>query len=397
MSNCSSPERRIWSIFRRVTSNDKFIPEIDGLRFVAIMSVLFYHVARMTELAYGSPNQSFAMRALFNGGRGVELFFAISGMVLALPFARHYMLNEPLPSLRAYFARRVTRLEPPYLINLFMRFPMIPAAKGVSISVALTHLVASVFYVHGITYGSWPLIHQPSWSLEIEVQFYLLLPLVAIALYRTRTAMRRVCIGILIIAGSMLAHMIPQADTRLHLSLLCFAQFFLTGLLLADLHVSQFKTWRSSVLWDVLGIPLWFLVFTLPGRLSWIFPAIIVLCYIAAFKGKLLNKVFRNPVITTVGGMCYSIYLTHSLVLQGLFVLLKRIPVIQGITPHLVLGLVFIPPLLITTGAVFFVTIERPCMDRRWPSRLSGRVKSLRWFGGSSAPAELPSYSRTML
>ena len=52
--------------------------------------------------------------------RGVELFFAISGFILGIPFASHYLRGVPRVNLRRYFIRRLTRLEPPYIINLMV-------------------------------------------------------------------------------------------------------------------------------------------------------------------------------------------------------------------------------------------------------------------------------------
>ncbi len=55
-----------------------------------------------------------------NGDRGVELFFVISGMILAMPFARQYLTDGKSVSLRKYYMRRVTRLEPPYILSVIL-------------------------------------------------------------------------------------------------------------------------------------------------------------------------------------------------------------------------------------------------------------------------------------
>src|ERR1700679_2638582 len=106
---------------RRRTTSGEWLPEIDGLRFVAIASVLLFLMQGQLEhhyaLAIHPPFTGFA-RAVDFGNRGVPLFFVISGFILALPFARHHPLAAPAPSLRKYFLRRLTRLEPPYLLNL---------------------------------------------------------------------------------------------------------------------------------------------------------------------------------------------------------------------------------------------------------------------------------------
>ncbi len=86
---------------RRITSSGAYIPEIDGLRFIAIMSVVCFHILRMTEIytnaryhAPSSPVTAVFTNMLSHGYRGVSLFFAISGFVLGLPFARHYLAGD---------------------------------------------------------------------------------------------------------------------------------------------------------------------------------------------------------------------------------------------------------------------------------------------------------------
>jgi len=54
------------------------------------------------------------------GHNGVPLFFAISGFILSLPFARQGLGGGSPVSLRQYYIRRVTRIEPPYVIQLFI-------------------------------------------------------------------------------------------------------------------------------------------------------------------------------------------------------------------------------------------------------------------------------------
>ncbi len=50
---------------------------------------------------------------------GVKVFFAISGFVLALPFLKYYLgISDKKVQLKSYFIRRLTRLEPPFIITL---------------------------------------------------------------------------------------------------------------------------------------------------------------------------------------------------------------------------------------------------------------------------------------
>jgi hypothetical protein len=46
-------------------------------------------------------------------------------------------------------------------------------------------------------------------------------------------------------------------------------------------------------------------------------PFVIVLLYLAAFRGRICSAIFSNPIITDIGGMCYSIYLFHFIIIYG--------------------------------------------------------------------------------
>jgi peptidoglycan/LPS O-acetylase OafA/YrhL len=105
--------RRFFADFRRITTSGIYIPEIDGLRFIAISLILMCHVGNhVAQLNFRGRDLS--TRIFDLGNRGVELFFVISGFVLAMPFVSQYLCAGPRVSLKQYFLRRVTRLEPPY-------------------------------------------------------------------------------------------------------------------------------------------------------------------------------------------------------------------------------------------------------------------------------------------
>jgi peptidoglycan/LPS O-acetylase OafA/YrhL len=107
--------------FRRITSQKRFIPQIDGLRFVAISSVVLFHLYASLHHGGAVQNSAFdAARLAMLSKRGVELFFAISGFILGVPFASSYLQGAPKVKLKQYFLRRLTRLEPPYILSLMI-------------------------------------------------------------------------------------------------------------------------------------------------------------------------------------------------------------------------------------------------------------------------------------
>src|SRR5215472_16211346 len=239
------PETSMASVlaaFRRVTSTGLLIPEIDGLRFVAIFAVFIYHLAG-DVLRHADPAYRLAtfQRDWFFGFTqkldfGVPLFFVISGFILALPFAQHHLRNHASVSLPKYYLRRVTRLEPPYILSLVLLFAL-KVASGQRCASLAPHLLASGLYVHNLIFHGPSLINVVAWSLEIEVQFYILAPILAI-IYCLRSTYRRIALVAACIAAAIFQYLLA-VESPLRLSLLGYAQYFLAGFLLADLYLTH--------------------------------------------------------------------------------------------------------------------------------------------------------------
>src|SRR4051812_38004156 len=96
--------------FRRITVSTSYLPEIDGLRFLAIFSVVVVlHIMHYLDqkiyddqLVQGTYWRNF----IFEGGNGVVLFFVISGFILSLPFAKWRLNGEKKIRLKYYYLRR---------------------------------------------------------------------------------------------------------------------------------------------------------------------------------------------------------------------------------------------------------------------------------------------------
>src|SRR6201999_3684880 len=128
----------------RITTSGQFIPEIDGLRFIAISLVIVHHLAHFVTDSRGQHEGSLSFAQ-----HRVELFFVVSGFILAIPFARQYLDAGKRVSLKFYFIRRLTRLEPPYLLSLLLLTAMKIFLRGEFFRVVGWNLLFSAFYVHG--------------------------------------------------------------------------------------------------------------------------------------------------------------------------------------------------------------------------------------------------------
>jgi len=120
-----------------------------------------------------------------------------------------------------------------------------------------------------------------------------------------------------------------------------------------------------------------------------ILPFVIVVLYLAAFRGRICSAIFSYPLITNIGGMCYSIYLLH---LPAVY-LVKRVTGYWHIGGNFwtffALQACLMWAFVLLTCGTYFLLIERPCMDRDWPQKLWQRLRALRIYTRPSpAPSE---------
>jgi peptidoglycan/LPS O-acetylase OafA/YrhL len=151
-------------------SHLKYRPEIDGLRAIAVISVVLFH----------------ARLPLFSGGyTGVDIFFVISGFLITSII--HRELTNKSFSLVRFYERRIRRIIPALaavIITTIVGFSFIMTPDdymGVNGSVvAASAFVSNMFFMRQDGYfdspeDTKPLLH--TWSLAVEEQFYILLPL----------------------------------------------------------------------------------------------------------------------------------------------------------------------------------------------------------------------------
>ena len=353
--------------FRRITTQKRFIPQIDGLRFVAIGSVVLFHL--YATLEHGAIPEPIPLN-IDLPKRGVELFFAISGFILGVPFASRYLLNAPRVNLKQYFLRRLTRLEPPYFISLFVCAALQIVWSHRAASDIAPHILASFGYLHNIIYGAFPgAVNTVAWSLEIEVQFYLLVPLLTTLFAISNPRLRRGLILLLMLCVGLLSNpLFPML--HLHASIAYYLAFFLAGFMVCDLYLTRGE-WKPSYVWDSLALFGWPLVWLLERKVGHVvLPFVIILLYLSAFRGRICSAVFSNRVITDIGGMCYSIYLFHVLVLYAAKHFTWPVHIGQNFWVYYVVQAALSLPIVLLVCGAFFLLIERPCMDREWPRKL---------------------------
>ncbi len=168
------------------------IAPLDGLRGIAVAWVVLFHVYALrgklgdpwVDLMASSP---FLEPVVGAGYLGVDLFFLISGFLLALPWFVHAGEGRPAPSAHGFYARRLRRIVPAYYVQLVVLFAVVLpllAGRGYwrsDLYVYIFNAVAHALFLHNttpLTSGSMQM-NGALWTLAVEAQFYLLIPLVA--------------------------------------------------------------------------------------------------------------------------------------------------------------------------------------------------------------------------
>ena len=143
---------------------------LDGLRALAAFAVIAYHVQFLARGATGPAPAASAV-----GWVGVDLFFAISGFILMVPFARAHG-SGARTDLRRFYTRRARRIVPGFWLNLAILALLAGPALLLS-GRGWATVAADATFVAG--YLGYPSLNAVYWSLYCETAFYLVLPFLA--------------------------------------------------------------------------------------------------------------------------------------------------------------------------------------------------------------------------
>lgn len=372
-----------FSSLKRDTAGKRYLPIVDGIRFMAIIPVVILHASERLERYVIPPTAGFEEELSYlisRGAVGVMIFFALSGFILSLPFAKH---NASF-SYKTYLTRRLTRLEPPYIFWMTL-FALIFLFKSQIGLVELSgHYLASIFYVHNIVYGEFSIINPVAWSLEVEIQYYLFAPFLAMLYFRfTDLKSRRVLLVCLTVFFIIIQHVNGWQLLPVRASILGQLQHFMVGLLMADVYVNAPK-WhaKKNILWDLIGIiSIVTLLFTWTEELgkSLIFMVALLGLFAATLKGKGFHAVLTYKWIAIIGGMCYTIYLTHLPLLELTYSLIGKFGYSSPYWVQLTISLIITIPLVVLSSMIFYKYIEQPFMRKDALGRIQSSIAS-KWM-----------------
>ncbi len=286
-------------------------PEVDGLRAIAVISVLLFH----------------AGFAPFGGGFiGVDVFFVISGyLITQIIYAD---CGRGKFSFASFMARRIARLYPALIATLmlvmaagFILFDPVQY-QSLAVSTASAFFSASNFLFWQVA-GYFdtssklnPLLH--TWSLGVEQQFYLVWPLLIYGAWQWR---RKYLPQILLLAGALslaASQWFTALDPSANYYLMPFRMFeFAAGGLLPWLERRPMP--RNAGQECLLGAGLALLLYSvLAFDSNTIFPGVNALLPVAgaalciyAGRARHLGAILRNRLVVFVGLISYSLYLVH--------------------------------------------------------------------------------------
>ncbi len=180
-----------------------YIPALDGLRGLAVLAVIVFHLAPHAMDSAYSAEVSHVVSFFRFGWVGVDLFFVLSGFLIT---GILYDNRRGASLLRAFYGRRLLRIFPLYYAGLAVYTAVIIVVAAPDATAAffesLPWHAAYLTNIRVTIAGAWaaaPVHTSHLWSLAVEEQFYLLWPAIVLAAVKLSRSPRRTLIGICVL------------------------------------------------------------------------------------------------------------------------------------------------------------------------------------------------------
>jgi len=153
------------------------VPELDGMRGLAILMVLFYHIIRLNPVKVSQPFFAHILRLSEMGWAGVDVFFVLSGFLITSILLR---TRKQPGYFKKFYARRILRIFPLYYTTITLIFIFMPLISPEQTNA--TRATWPWYYLYAQNWGNAlnliPTVFAigVTWSLAIEEQFYLFWP-----------------------------------------------------------------------------------------------------------------------------------------------------------------------------------------------------------------------------
>ncbi len=375
------------------------IESLEAYRGLAALGVVIFHAYQHSRIGEIYVYQNTAVHLLLrNLDGGVSIFFALSGFLIFLPFARAAIQQQTPQSARGFLIRRAIRIVPLYYVAILIVWSTRYTGGLEQWQDLFRHLTftqifdsAHIFWTIG-----------PAWSLSVEVWFYigiaLAAPLLQYACSRlSRPRSRALLLGGIIVALSGISLLykawafygaqIPETDYAVYYGLLAKLDVFGFGMLLAVLAVmigqsSRLKGWRPVGL-RLLAVGLVAITFVLRDSNSGIdlfFHSLVGIAAVLFLAATVLadhagrwERILSTRLLIFLGVISYSVYIWH----EPLLIELGKSPLFTFDSPVSFLTSTAVLLLLtVAVGALSYYAVEYPTMFIRHLFTREGRLTS---------------------
>ena len=344
-------------------------PEIDGLRAIAVGSVIIYH----------SKINIYGTKLLLGGGFiGVDIFFVISGYLISSIIFKELAITGSF-SIKYFYERRIRRILPALLFVMLVSLPfawiyLLPSSFidfSKSILYSLGFSSNYYFYYTGLQYSAVDGLLKPflhTWSLSVEEQFYILFPIVLLVIFKY---FRKYLIHIFIL-GFVISLGLAEWTSRNYPSASFYFLHTRMWELLAGSILAYFKIIKSHQNQNY--------------KFSYIMPSfglILILCSLFYFNDQMyhpsfltlipvlgtsmiimfseprgiITKILSMKLFVSIGLISYSLYLWH----YPIFAFMRISEFAQGnLFKKIIVGLI-----ILALSIVTYYLIEKPFRDKR--------------------------------
>jgi peptidoglycan/LPS O-acetylase OafA/YrhL len=375
---------------------------LDGIRGLAALFVVLNHIFERAWPGNPADHAPFWAAWMIYGRGAVVIFIALSGFSLGLGPARS---GWRFKSMRTYAHRRAWRILPPYWAALGFSLVMtwfvlaqpgwpVPTGK----SVVVNGLLVQDAFSQGHNGGFWSAgsPNRAFWSIAIEAQLYVLLPLLLLLVRRWSARAMVGLVAAIVVTVGLLGPHVPLMNTALVRFTPDLAVLFAVGLLAAGIVTADEQTrsrpWAGYALAATVPAIALMVVkgYTWSNRnlfwvdLAW---ATAVGCFLAAIATSRPRPVVRfldSRVPRSLGACSYSLYLTHMPIVIAVSYGLILGHVAAGTPTFFVLAAILLP-LTVGFARLFAAVFEMPFQRHRgWiplKQAMSARLWQLRRTG----------------
>ncbi len=343
-------------------------PEIDGIRAIAVGSVVLYH----------SQLKIFDYQIFKGGFIGVDIFFVISGYLITSIILKE-LISKGSFSIKYFYERRIRRILPALLVVIltsliFAWIYLLPTNLiDFSKSVLYSLGFSSNYYFHysGQVYGAQSGLLKPflhTWSLSVEEQYYIIFPIVLIFLFK----FLKKYLAYVLILSFFISLGLEDWTSRNYPS----ASFYfihtrmweiLLGAILAYYEVTKSFRNKNKTLSYILpslgllliGHSIFFFDHKVFHPSFYTLSPVLGVCLIIWFSrsDEFITKILSTKLFVGIGLISYSLYLWH----YPIFVFARITGFIEGnIYKMLLLGFV-----IIALSVISFKFIEKPFRNKK--------------------------------